>query len=242
MATKAKKKRKWTQAMKDAFARRMKRARNAKKGGATTKKKRKPVAKKSKVSASRPAKKKVIRKGATTMAKKKISSSSGDAKKTRRRRRSFGSGGGGVMKHVQGAAIAIGGGVVSSMIANKLPIPNPIAKAAVPLAIGAGLIMTIGKKKPMVSQMATGMMVLGGLAMIRAAAPNIPLLAGEEEVVVTPEMLGYNDEDISGYNDEDISGYDDEDLSGLGIEDLSGPVDLMGAGGPVGNFRTAAMY
>ena len=118
------------------------------------------------------------------------------------------------MNTVKDVGLAVGGGILAGVVANKLPIPNPKLKAAAPLIAGVAMMATIGRKNKMVAQMATGVMVLGAVALIRNLFPAVPLLAGEEEVMVSPEMLGYVPEGIE-YEGED------DDLS-----DLSGRVDL----------------
>lgn len=111
---------------------------------------------------------------------------------------------GNVMHHLQDAAIAIGGGVVASAIANKLPIQNVLGKAALPAAAGLALLATQGRKNHTAAVVGTGMLFVGALALVRAQFPAVPLLAGEEEAVVGP--MGYDQLEYQGA--EDISGVD----------------------------------
>lgn len=226
---KKKGRRKMTAAEKKAFANRMKRARAAKAKGKTTKKKtrRKTSAKKStaKKTVRKTTRRKSVKrkKEVAPMAKRRSRKKSSGSKKRSSRRRGGGGlfKGGNVMNSIKEAAIAVGGGIVAGMVANKVPIPNPILKASSPAILGAALLATVGKKNKIVGQMATGMMVLGGVAAIRAAFPNVPLLAGEEEIMVTPDMLGYDGDDGYDYTD-------DMPMSGpvdLGVNDIS---DMLG--------------
>ena len=141
------------------------------------------------------------------MSKKRKSSGGGGVQKKRGRRRGFGGGSKGqLISSVKEAAVAIGGGLVAGMVANKLPIQNAKLKAISPALAGAAMLLTIGRKNPLVRQLATGMLVLGGVSAIRSAFPNVPLLAGEEEIALNPEMLGYNGYNQLEYGSEPIYG------------------------------------
>lgn len=187
------KKRKFTKAMKDAFVIRMKKARSA------GKPKRGKMKKQSTKSAVKKSNRKTTVKREVPLARKRRSSKKGGTTKKGRRRsrsaKSFGLKGKGIVGNVKNAAVAVAGGIVAGMAANKLPIPNPLLKAASPLIMGLALMATVGRKNQLVAQMATGMMVMGGVATIRAQFPNVPLLAGEDEIVITPDMLGYTPTD-----------------------------------------------
>lgn len=91
-----------------------------------------------------------------------------------------------IVKPIVNTAIAVGGGVAGSIIANKLPIADSRIKAALPLGLGIALGMSkIGRKNKMAEAAATGMMIVGGLALLRQFAPTLPLLAGENDIDVT---------------------------------------------------------
>jgi hypothetical protein len=148
-------------------------------------------------------------------------------KKTRRSPRRY-SGMGGkldVVKPLINTAIAVAGGVAGSFAANKLPIADARIKAAIPMALGLALGLTkFARKSAMVQSAASGMMVAGGLALIRQFAPTLPLLAGEEDVQITNEdgtqLLG-----VPGLLGDPMSlGAEDEFDSLLGdeFEDLDG--------------------
>lgn len=148
------------------------------------------------------------RKAVGNMAKRK--------KATPKRRRK--SGGGKVnaqkilMQGVGAAAGAVGAGVVANMI----PLPDPRMKAALPIVAGVVLGMSKMGRTNVMKFASVGMISAGALALVRQFAPNVPLLAGEDQ-----EMLDYvpgNDEELA------LLGYDEENY-----EYFSGaPVDLDG--------------
>ncbi|MDD5688612.1 MAG: hypothetical protein PHE88_12360 [Elusimicrobia bacterium] len=220
----AKKKRKWTQAERDAFARRMKKAR----GGTKTKRRKKKVMKKSTFTKEFPkVRKRSKRKGVPAMAKKnRRRSLAKSSKKSYRRTRKAGGGMGkaGVINMVKDAAVAIGGGLAAGMISNKLPIPQPMLKALSPALAGILLALTIGKRNKLVQQLATGMVVMGGVAAIRAQFPNVPLLAGEERVVVSPDLVGI-EYDNDG-NAIDYTGVEEIGVDEIGSEEYSTAADI----------------
>lgn len=133
-------------------------------------------------------------------------------KRTRRSYRRY-SGIGGkidVVKPLINTGIAVAGGVAGSFAANKFPIADAKIKAAIPVALGLALGLTkIGRKNAMVQAAATGMMVAGGLALLRQFAPTLPLLAGENEVdMVTDSQVNA--------------------LLGAPVDLMGTPYDLMG--------------
>lgn len=118
-------------------------------------------------------------------------------KKKRRRssgRSGFGGKMRGIMPMVKDVGLAVAGGVGANVLANRLPIANPKVKAAIPLVAGILLSTVIGKNKPMFREVGTGMAVLGGLALLKQFAPNVPMLAGEEDIVLLPSDYQYNGE------------------------------------------------
>lgn len=114
-----------------------------------------------------------------------------------------------------------GGGVVAGAVgagvmANYVPIKDPRIKAIMPIV--AGLLLSNVKmfKGKMGQAMTLGMVAAGGLAIVKQFAPQVPVLAGEADLVdyLTPEeqeaaMLGYYPEDEE----------DDENYLGASIED-----------------------
>jgi hypothetical protein len=120
-----------------------------------------------------------------------------------------------IMKDV---AVAVGGGVAGGVLANKLPIANPKLKAAIPLVAGIVLAATLGQKKRSMHELGTGMAVIGAIALLRQFAPNIPMLAGEDDVFIAPPgyggdmmRLGYDDDDNGQMGDMFNLGDDQEE-------------------------------
>jgi len=150
-----------------------------------------------------------IKKETKPMARKKASRAV--AKTTTKRRKSSGKAGflkgkaKGMIPIVKDVAIAVGGGVAGGVLANKLPIANPKIKAAIPLVAGIVLAATLGQKKRIMHELGTGMAVIGAIALLRQFAPNIPMLAGEDDIQMLPPgyggdmmRLGYDDDDDVG--------------------------------------------
>lgn len=192
MAVKKKKKRTMTAKQKAALAKRR---------GTTTRKKKAAPKKK----AARKTAKTSTKKRSAPMAKKKKGTVKKRVRSAARRAKGF-LGKAGVGPIIQDAALAVGGGVAAGFLSNKLPIADPRIKAAAPIVGGIGLAMTVGKKNPMVKGVAQGMVILGTVALIKQFAPNVPMLAGEEDDLLLPSdydmpMLGYDD-----FEDDDLMG------------------------------------
>lgn len=180
--------------------------------------KRKTAKRKSAPKAARKtAKRKTVKKGLPTMAKKrrKARSGGGFKGKTRRavsRARGFLGKHSGALGVVKDAALAVGGGIAAGVIANKLPVADPRIKAAAPIAAGVALAATLGRKNEMAKGFATGMVVLGAVALLKQIAPNVPMLAGEDEMMYVPQ-LPYSPEMMG----EGVQlGYDDDELAVMG--------------------------
>ncbi len=177
---------------------------------------RKKVARKSPAKKRKLVVKKKIVKRKTPKRRKAVGNMAKRKKATPKRRRK--SGGGKVnaqkilMQGVGAAAGAVGAGVVANMI----PLPDPRMKAALPIVAGVVLGMSKMGRANVMKFASVGMISAGALALVRQFAPNVPLLAGEDQ-----EMLDYvpgNDEELA------LLGYDEENY-----EDFSGsPVDLDG--------------
>lgn len=146
-----------------------------------------------------------------TMAKKKKATSEKPRKRSRAKGYARGIAGKakGMIPMVKDVAIAVAGGVGGGVLANKLPIANPKVKAAIPLVAGLAIASILGKKKHIFHEIGTGMAVIGGIALLKQFAPNVPMLAGEDEVVLLPPgyegcggdmlQLGYDDDaDLMG--------------------------------------------
>lgn len=114
-------------------------------------------------------------------------------------------------------AMAIVGAVGASYIANRVPVQDERLKAALPILVGAGvsLVPALSKNKYS-SAISAGAITAGGLSLVKKLAPQVPLMAGEEDYFYMGESF-----DMLGY---------DEDLMGESFEDLMGePVDVMAA-------------
>lgn len=122
----------------------------------------------------------------------------GKARRTYSRARGFLSKQGDVMMILQDTALAVGGGVAAGVISNQLPIADPRLKSAAPIVAGILLATTMGRKNKMVRGIANGMVVLGAVSLVKQLMPNIPMLAGEDDVLYLPDetdMLGYDPDD-----------------------------------------------
>lgn len=114
-----------------------------------------------------------------------------------------------IMDTVMSALYGLAAGVGLSIVANKLPIADARVKAALPIAGGFGILaIPQGEGKPdmkaaaAVSSAAIGSMIVGGLSMVRALAPTIPMLAGEDDYILLPaDSLSGDYKKLSGnYN------------------------------------------
>jgi len=112
----------------------------------------------------------------------------------------------GMVPMMKDVAIAVAGGVGANVLANKLPIANPKLKAAMPLIAGILVSSVLGKKKPIFREIGHGMAVIGAIALLKQFAPNLPMLAGEDDTAYLTEnyqgdmvQLGYDEEpDLMG--------------------------------------------
>ena len=98
-------------------------------------------------------------------------------------------GAGDVLKN---GAVAIAGGFAASFAANALPV-SANWKPAIPILAGLGISMTKLKHDPILKAAGLGMIVVGGISLIKKFT-KVPLLAGESTTIeLTPEqaaMLG----------------------------------------------------
>lgn len=114
------------------------------------------------------------------------------------RRRYFGAEGSKLnIKHIAiNTVSAVGGAIVGSMLANKLPVDNRI-KAIIPIV--AGIILSgskFGRKSSMVQAVSAGLVTIGGVSLVRNLVPSLPMLAGEE--IYAPNLLGAPVENLAG--------------------------------------------
>jgi len=163
-------------------------------------------------------KKTVVKKRSTT--KRKVASVAKKKKTTTKRRRRS-TGGGRVQQTLMAGGAAALGAIGAGVGANMIPFPDPRLKAAIPIVAGVMLsTMKVGRA-PMMKMVSAGMVAAGALALVKQFAPQVPLLAGEDDgLTFIPSnserqaMLGYDQDD---YEDDSlvlgdtISDYDDDD-------------------------------
>lgn len=161
-----------------------------------------------------------------SMARRKRSRRKTYARKRTRRGRSrvrymggaFGGAGGNLMKLAQSGALTVVGAGAGSMLAARIPLPDPRLKTLVPIAAGLALGASKFGRKPMIGSIALGMIVAGGLALGRQFAPQF--FAGEDEM-----LLGLEDSDLLG-----IPAVSGEEAALLGIPAVSGEDEDVFAG------------
>lgn len=162
------------------------------------------------------------------MAKKKSSgnSSSAPRKKTSPARRGLSGIKGkakGMIPVVKDVALAVAGGVAAGAIANKLPIADNRLKAAAPVVAGILLAGVMGKKNAMFREVGTGMAVIGAIGLIKQLMPNVPVLAGEDQVYIIPDNAGYAGDMMQlGYDDQEFMG----EMTQLGNEEYLSPASM----------------
>lgn len=120
-----------------------------------------------------------------------------------------------------GVAGAIGG----SLLSNMAPIADPRIKAALPLVAGIAIGMTNLSKKKQIAAMASGMIIIGGVSLVKQFFPNIPLLAGEEEYEEIPEEIEGENVSLLGQNTDLSDMLEGESVDMMGEEFLS-PADI----------------
>ena len=177
-------KKKWTKSERAAFARKMKAAK-AKKSKLTTPKKSKKKSKKKSVST------KIVK------TKREVSVMATKKKTTKKRpsggrKKGFSFGNKNLFDQLQSGGVMVSGGLMAAFLANKLPIPNPTLRSLSPVLLGLLFGSTVGKSNKLAVQAAMGAIVVGGISALKSQFPNLPLLAGESEVIVDPSLLGYS--------------------------------------------------
>jgi hypothetical protein len=129
----------------------------------------------------------------------------------------------GIMPLLLNAGATLGGAIGGSMLAARIPAPDKI-KPFIPLAAGVALNVTKLGRNQMVRAAGLGLMIAGGLSLIRQFAPQLPMLGAANE---TEELLGLPA--VSG-EDEELLGLIDEDMSGLpAVSGYGYDEELMGA-------------
>lgn len=126
---------------------------------------------------------------------------------------------------IANGAMALVGAIGASYLANKMPIKDERIKAAVPVGIGLAVSMVPQLKKNKFSTaIAAGAITAGGLSVVKRVAPQVPLLAGEEDdyyYMGEPfESLGYDDDYFMS-----------ESFETLGSEDMGVPFESLASDG-----------
>ena len=125
-------------------------------------------------------------------------------------------------------AAGIGGALAAGFAANKIPVADPKIKAGILTA--AGLLLTTFIKNDMVKAVGLGMSIMGGTALVRQFAPQLPLL-GEEKIQLTDQQVRAIERELSGAvtdYDSDMEGSplgDDDEMEGA-VTDFSGESPL----------------
>ena len=173
-------------------------------------------------------KKKTVKRKAVSQKRK--GSAMAKKKKSAPRKRRKSSGGGKIQKTLMTGAMAAAGAIGAGVAANYIPVPDPRLKAALPIVAGVFLGSTKMGRSAMMQTVAAGMVAAGTLALVKQVAPQVPLLAGEDdELTFVPSnyteqaMLGVEEPftmgeaEYVGYDDDD----DDDDMMGAAF-DLQG--------------------
>jgi hypothetical protein len=164
----------------------------------------------------------IIHQGEKVMAKRKRRRRTSAVTTTRRRRSrgrymgSFGIGNKG--KRIQGmvmdTAVSTASAIGGTMILAKVPMTNAKLKSTLPLISGIVVgIMAKGKNAKVMANISNGLMIAGGLAIVKQFAPQFAL-AGENEMYRQNSLLGVNT-DMLGINTDVVDSYNEGDLSDL---------------------------
>jgi len=108
------------------------------------------------------------------------------------------------------AATLVGGGVVASIVTNKLTmIADVRIRAAIPVALG---IFLAGNKNKMVAGLGEGMVAVGGTKLVGAFLPNMGISAIDADEVVEGVYMDENPINATSslQNMDVINGYDED--------------------------------
>lgn len=166
--------------------------------------------------------KKVVRR--KTPIKRKGPSMAARKKKTSTRRKRRNNPRINIQKTLTDGAMAAAGAIGASAIANMIPVPDPRIKALIPIAAAIILPTTKLVRGDMGRALSMGMLTIGALSLVRQFAPQLPLLAGENDML---DYVPGSDEEAAmlGYNESDL----DDDLMLGEVVDVAGEsVDIAG--------------
>lgn len=191
-------------ALQKAASRKSKAARKKAKPKKTTRKKtvRKKVVKKTvrkKVTKRKSVPKKVVRKKVVKRKSTIKRKGPNMAKKKQQKRRKRRNPRVNIQKTLMDGALAVAGAVGASAIANMIPGLDPRMKAGIPI-LGAVILPTMKIVRPDTAKaMSMGMLTIGAVSLVKQFAPQLPLLAGEDDLDYLPTkaeqaaMLGAGD-------------------------------------------------
>lgn len=115
-------------------------------------------------------------------------------------------------KLMEGAAVA-GGAIGAGLAANQIPVQDPRMKAAAVMAVGIFLSTMKPMRAKLPQMVAMGITAAGALSLFKQFAPNLPVMAGENDMYYLPDndenaMLGVYDDTEP---DEYLGQYDEDE-------------------------------
>ena len=141
----------------------------------------------------------------------------------------------GITDKIMEAGAVAGGAIGAGLAANQIPVGDPRMKAAAVMAIGVFLSTLKPMRGKMAQMLSMGIVSAGALSLFKQFAPNLPLLAGENDMYYLPDsdenaMLGaYDDTDPDEYLGQNAYDEDDEFADVLDGEsvDIAGEDDWV---------------
>lgn len=121
----------------------------------------------------------------------------------------------GITDKIMEAGAVAGGAIGAGLAANQIPVGDPRMKAAAVMAIGVFLSTLKPMRGKMAQMLSMGIVSAGALSLFKQFAPNLPLLAGENDMYYLPDsdenaMLGvYDDTEPDEYLGQ--NNYDEDD-------------------------------
>lgn len=118
-------------------------------------------------------------------------------------------------KLMEGAAVA-GGAIGAGLAANQIPVQDPRMKAAAVMAVGIFLSTLKPMRAKLPQMVSMGITAAGALSLFKQFAPNLPVMAGENDMYYLPDtdenaMLGvYDDTEPDEYLGQNAYDEDDE--------------------------------
>jgi hypothetical protein len=117
------------------------------------------------------------------------------------------------------AGLGVAGAIIAAFVANKLPIKDKRIQAALPIVAGIGATLSsIGKNK-ILQPVLAGMIISGGVSMVRQFVPGLATMAGEDDDSELYEYMGAL-EDFSGTEEITDDYVSDSDSFGQELDDV----------------------